>query len=113
MLLFLNGPNTFCNADNRPQLLENSQLALKWIKGVVETQFLLSGLLLHTQPLYPSEQHTRAHLEFSSHFVGPAHTAMHIFAGWKISKVPRCTFYSTFIVLDIYNFCLPLKPFKK
>ena len=31
-------------------------------------QFLLSGLLLHTQPLHSSEQHTRAHLEFSSHF---------------------------------------------
>ena len=38
------------------------------MKGEVETQFLLSGLLLHTQPLHSSEQHTRAHLEFSSHF---------------------------------------------
>jgi hypothetical protein len=40
------------------------------MKGEVETQFLLSGLLLHTQPLHSSEQHTRAHLEFSSHFDG-------------------------------------------
>ena len=38
------------------------------MKGEVETQFSLSGLLLHTQPLHSSEQHTRAHLEFSSHF---------------------------------------------
>ena len=38
------------------------------MKGEVETQFLLSGLLLHTQPLHSSEHHTRAHLEFSSHF---------------------------------------------
>ena len=38
------------------------------MKGEVETQFLLSGLLLHTQPLHSSEKHTRAHLEFSSHF---------------------------------------------
>ena len=38
------------------------------MKGEVETQFSLSGLLLYTQPLHSSEQHTRAHLEFSSHF---------------------------------------------
>ena len=38
------------------------------MKGEVETQFLLFGLLLHTQPLHSSEQHIRAHLEFSSHF---------------------------------------------
>ena len=38
------------------------------MKGEVETQFLLSGLLLHTQPLHSSEKHTRAHLEFFSHF---------------------------------------------
>ena len=38
------------------------------MKGEVETQFLLSGLLLHTQPLHSSEQHTRADLEFSSDF---------------------------------------------
>ena len=36
--------------------------------GEVETQFLLFGLLLHTQPLNSSEQHTRADLEFSSDF---------------------------------------------
>ena len=34
----------------------------------VETQFLLFGLILHTQPLNSSEQHTRADLEFSSDF---------------------------------------------
>ena len=38
------------------------------MKGEVETQFSLSGLLLHTQPLLSSEQDKRAHLEFSSHF---------------------------------------------
>ena len=38
------------------------------MKGEVETQFLLFGLLLHTQPLNSSEQHTRANLEFSSNF---------------------------------------------
>ena len=38
------------------------------MKGEVEMQFSLSGLLLHTQPLHSLEQHTRAHLEFSSHF---------------------------------------------
>ena len=38
------------------------------MKGEVETQFLLFGLLLHTQPLHSSEQHRRAHLGFSSHF---------------------------------------------
>ena len=31
-------------------------------------QFLLFGLLLHTQPLNSSEQHTKAYLEFSSDF---------------------------------------------
>ena len=36
--------------------------------GEVETQFLLFGLLLHTQPLNSSEQHTKADLEFSSDF---------------------------------------------
>ena len=34
----------------------------------VETQLLLFGLFLHTQPLNSSEQHTRADLEFSSDF---------------------------------------------
>ena len=34
----------------------------------VETQFLLFGLLLHTQPLNSSEQHKIADLEFSSDF---------------------------------------------
>ena len=38
------------------------------MKGEVETQFLLSGLLLQTQPLHSPEQHTKAHMEFSSHF---------------------------------------------
>ena len=36
--------------------------------GEVETQFLLFGLLLHTQLPNSSEQHTRADLEFSSDF---------------------------------------------
>ena len=30
------------------------------MKGEVEMQFLLSGLLLHTQPLHSPEQHTTA-----------------------------------------------------
>ena len=47
---------------------ENCCSAAHWMKGEVETQFSLSGLLLHTQPLHSSEQHTRAHLEFSSNF---------------------------------------------
>ena len=38
------------------------------MKGEVETQFLLFGLLLHTQPLNSTEQHTKADLEFSSNF---------------------------------------------
>ena len=33
-------------------------------------QFSLFGLLLLTQPLHSSEQHTRANLEFSSNFAG-------------------------------------------
>ena len=36
--------------------------------GEVETQFLLFGLLLHTQPLNSSEQYKKADLEFSSDF---------------------------------------------
>ena len=36
--------------------------------GEVGMQFLLSELLLHTQPLNSSEQHTKDDLEFSSDF---------------------------------------------
>ena len=38
------------------------------MKEEVEMQFLLSELLLQTQPLHSSEKHTRAHLEFYSQF---------------------------------------------
>ena len=36
--------------------------------GEVDVQLSLFGLLLLTQPLHSSEQHTRANLEFSSNF---------------------------------------------
>ena len=48
------------------QLLENSQLTLMDERRGWNT-ISLSGLLLHTQPLHSSEQHTTASLEFSSH----------------------------------------------
>ena len=60
------------------QSLENTQLTLmeEW-RG--DVQLSLFGLLLLTQPLHSSEQHTRANLEFSSNF-GPlkAHTTFQI-----------------------------------
>merc|ERR1712051_351815 len=39
-----------------------------WKNGEVDVQLSLFGLLLLTQPLHSSEQHTRANLEFSSNF---------------------------------------------
>ena len=44
------------------------QLLLLWKNGEVDVQLSLFGLLLLTQPLHSSEQHTRANLEFSSNF---------------------------------------------
>ena len=38
------------------------------LHGEVDVQLSLFGLLLLTQPLHSSEQHTRADLEFSSDF---------------------------------------------
>ena len=38
------------------------------MKGEVDVQLSPYGLLLLTQPLHSSEQHTRANLEFSSNF---------------------------------------------
>ena len=38
------------------------------LHGEVDVKLSLFGLLLLTQPLHSSEQHTRADLEFSSYF---------------------------------------------
>ena len=38
------------------------------LHGEVDGELSPFGLLLLTQPLHPSEQHTRANLEFSSNF---------------------------------------------
>ena len=65
--------------------------------GEVGMQFLLSELLLHTQPLNSSEQHTKDDLEFSSDFV-----AMH-------DAVALCM-ENIFIDCPHYTIIWPLSP---
>ena len=53
----------------------------------VEAQFSLSGLSLHTQPIHSSEQHTRSHLKFSSHFTSHQQKAV-----FKLNAPPSIIF---------------------
>ena len=81
------------------------------MKGEVETQFSLSGLLLHTQPLHSSEQHTRAHLEFSSHFVYVVRDCKHFsnaqYAGNSHSfKTWVCMYQSHKTCRRLAGFCI-------
>ena len=55
--------------------------------GEVAVQLSLFGLLLLTQPLHSSEQHTRANLEFSSNFAEPLVTFFFISKQLHFQKI--------------------------